>query len=363
MKKPYIQKMGLALASFAIGLLCLSSAGAVEIKLGGQVNQMVMWADDGSEDNFYITDNDNSSTRFNFVGEEDFGPVRAGLRIEFEAQRNASNKLYMEQEDDGDFEFNDRWFNVYFNTAFGKIELGKGDGAANGTAEVDLSGTSVINYSEINATAGGFIWKNSDGTAFRDNGTAGSPDYLTVGDTRSNLDGLSRNERLRYNTPVFGGFTAATSFTNGKAWELAGRYDGEFAGQKLGVAIGYVDGADRSDYTQLSGSVSWLAPFGLNLTGAYGLRDFEDDDVEDATNMYAKVGYKWSIHAVSAEYGVTADLSQEDDESSNWGLAYVVTPWSAVEFYGSYRIYMLEVDGVDNPDDINQFMAGTRIKF
>jgi hypothetical protein len=75
------------------------------------------------------------------------------------------------------------------------------------------------------------------------------------------------------------------------------------------------------------------------------------------------VGYKWDIHAVSVEYGMTEDLSVNDDESSNYGVAYVINPWKPVEFYASYRIYMLEVEAGDDPEDIQQAMVGTRIKF
>ncbi len=353
----------LFLAVLSIVMMWGGSAAALDVELGGQVNHMVMFADDGDEDNSFIADNDNSSTRFKISGEEDFGNVKTGFKIELEAQRNASNRLTMDQVDDGDFEFNERWLEAYFTGDFGSVEIGKGDGAANGTTEVDLSGTSVINFSDINATAKSFIWKNSDGSAFRNQGGEEDPDYLNVGDTRDNFDGLSRNERVRYNTPDFGGIMASLSLTNGEAFEVAGNYDGEIAGQKLGVALGYIDGGDRKAYSQYGGSISWLAPFGLNLTAAYGMRQYDEGDQEDPTNMYLKVGYKWSNHALSVEYGLTSDLAQEGDESSNYGLAYVVKPWKPVELYASYRMYMLETDDQQDPEDISQFMAGTRIKF
>lgn len=341
----------------------LTPAGAMEVKISGQINQMVLWTDDGDNSEVFITDNDNSSTRLNFAGEEDFGTFKTGFRVEVEAQRNASDQLVMEQEDDGEFEFNDRWLNVYFKGDFGTVELGKGDGAANNTTEVDLSGTKVINFAKVHSTAKSFLWIDDDGNPYRDNGEGGAPDYLTVGDTHSNLDGLGLNERLRYDTPSFGGFTASGSITNGSAWELAGTYANEFSGHQIEAAMGFVDGGDRQDYTQFGGSVSWLAPFGLNLTGAYGLRNYEESDTEDATNMYAKIGYKWSIHALSVEYGKSEHLDRKDDEASNWGVAYVVKPWGSVELYGSCRLYMLTAESGNDPNDINQVMAGTRIKF
>jgi hypothetical protein len=353
-----------AVAAVLVWAALMAPAQAFEASVSGQVNQLIMWADNGDESDFFIADNDNSSTRFRFRGSEDFERFKIGFRIELEAERNSSSKLDIPNTGDGDFNFNDRWLDAYFDTSFGKISIGKGDGAANGTSEIDLSGTSVITYSEINATAGDFI--------FLESGTKQKSD-ITVDDTRNNFDGLSRNERLRYDTPAFGGFSVAGSVTNGDAWELAGYYDSEFGDHKIAAAIGYVDTQDRgsSEFTQMGLSASWLMPFGLNLTAAYGTRNFEgetkDDRVadgksEDATNYYIKLGYKWSIHALSIEYGMTEDLDEKDDESSNYGVAYVVKPWKGVELYAAGRVYTLDRQGVDF-EDISQIMAGTRIKF
>ncbi|MFZ1985344.1 MAG: hypothetical protein WAU91_13080 [Desulfatitalea sp.] len=359
MKRTRIYSGIIALMATFMVLAVLTPAHALEAKLSGQVSQLAMWADDGDEDDFFVGDNDNSSTRFRFTGEEAFGAVKAGFQIELEAQKYASNKMSMaEGVDDSDESFNvdDRIMNVYFDTQVGKFEIGQGDGAANGTSEVDLSGTSVITYSDVTATAGAFQWKDSDGELFGG----------TIGATRNNLDGLSRNQRLRYNTPTFGGFYAAGSVTNDEGWELAGWYSAEIYG-KLAAGIGYVDSGDRyieddADFTQLAGSVSWLLPMGLNFTAALGERDYEDDDLEDGMNYYLKVGYKWSIHAVSVEYGMTEDLMVENLESSHYGAAYVINPWKPVEFFAAYRNYMADLDG-DEPEDIQQIMAGTRIKF
>jgi len=348
---------------FVIALVASSAlvtpTHAFEAKVSGQVNQMVMWADNGEDSEFFITDNDNSSTRFRFTGEEKFEALAVGFKMEMEAERNSSSKVNIaegdDKSDDGDFNFNDRKLEAYFKGGFGTFSIGKGDGAANGTSEMDLSGTSVIMYSGVNDTAADIQFVDKD---------TGLQSGIRVDATRSNFDGLSRNERVRYDTPSFGGFSAAASMTNGDAWELAGRYSGKFADHKIAAAIGYIDTQDRdtTERTQYGLSASWLMPFGLNLTAAYGLADFEEEGREDATNYYIKLGYKWGIHAVAVEYGMTEDLAQEDDESDNYGVAYVVKPWKGVELYASGRVYSLDRDDADF-EDISQVMAGTRIKF
>ena len=337
---------------------------AFEANVSGQVNQLVMFADDGKDSDVFIGDNDNSSTRFRFTANEKFETFTAGTKIELEAQRNASNTFTLPNTDDGGFEFNDRWMELFFDTEFGKFSLGKGDGAANNTSETDLSGTSVIMYAGVNDTAGGFKFVNKDTDT----------QEVEIGDTRSQFDGLSRNERFRYDTPNFAGFNLAGSVTNGGAWELGVFYASEFGGHKIAASAGYADTVDRdsSEFTQLGVSASWLAPFGLNLTGAYGTRMYQGDtktDREangqstDANNYYMKIGYKLAkIHAFAVEYGITQDLAEKDDKSSNYGFAYVITPWSGVEFYAAVRQYMLDRDGEDYKD-FSQIMGGTRIKF
>jgi len=332
---------------------------AMEAKLSGQINQMAMYADDGVESDFFITDNDASSTRVRIDASETFGKIKAGIRFEIEAQRNASNKVTINQTDDGSFEWNDRWLNVYFGTSVGTFEIGKGNSAANETTEVDLSGTSLITYSDISTTGGSLVWRNSDGTGFRGG--------IDIGDTRTNFDGaLSRTQRLRYNTPKFAGFTLSGAVSNGGAWDASVWYSAELYG-KLAGAIGYTNTARKGSYNQLAGSISWLAPFGLSITAACGQRDLESNEVaagkDDPSGYYFKVGYKTGIHAVSVEYGMTEDLHTNGDESSNYGIGYVVKPWKPVEFYAGYRLYKLEVSTGSDPEDIQVAAAGTRIKF
>ena len=84
---------GLALLTLLLIFSTLTPALAMEAKLSGQINQMAMWADDGVEDGFFITDNDASSTRARIDASENFGNIKAGIRLEIEAQRNASNKV------------------------------------------------------------------------------------------------------------------------------------------------------------------------------------------------------------------------------------------------------------------------------
>ncbi|WP_419661447.1 porin [Desulfosarcina variabilis] len=363
-------------AAAALVLMNTGISQAVEVKLSGQINRAVMWADDGNESEFFHVDNDNSSTRFRFKGSQEVTPsIEVGVVWENEFQSTPSNKVYIGQQDDGsDENLAQRKLEAYFDMPFGKISIGQGDGAANGTSEEDLSGTSVVMYCGVADTGGSLLFRDSN-----------NQEIAKISATRDTFDGLSRNDRVRYDTPEFGGLSFSGSMTNGDAWEVAARFANEFGGLgEIAAAVGYVDTADREDpeYTQMGASLSWLHSSGFNITASYGTID-EDDADTDPVNYYGKIGYKFGMHAIAVEYGMTEDLDQKNDESSNYGVAYVISPWKGIEFYGTYRLYMLDGDGREMEDDegntivdesgnailtgdaedISVVMIGTRVKF
>jgi len=348
-----LKKFGLlSTITICLVVLIVAPVYAVSFKISGQINRAVEHVDNGVDSEWFHVDNDASSTRFRFVGSEEIGHgMTAGIVWESQFESNSSADIDVGQNSDGTSSFTERKLEAYFSGTWGKATIGQGDGAANGTAEVDLSGTSVVTYAGVNDMAGSVTFVDSSGAGI-----------TTIGSTRSQFDGLSRNDRLRYDSPKLGPVTLSTSVTNGDAWELAARAATEMEGLgKIAAAIGYVDGQDRVPYEQFDGSVSFLHDTGVNLTLSYGSRD-RDNRSEDATNYYVKLGYKQGKHAVSVEWGQTDDLEIDGDESSNYGAGYVFNLHKGIELYAGYRLYELDRPG-DSPEDISVFMAGTRVKF
>ena len=333
-------------------VLLASPVYAVSFKISGQVNRAVEYVDNGDDSDLFHVDNDASSTRFRFVGSEEIGHgITAGFVWESQFESNSSADIDVGQDSDGSSSFTERKLEAYFSGSWGKVSIGQGDGAANNTSEVDLSGTAVINYSDVAVMAGSVNFVDSSGAPVAE-----------IGDTRNNFDGLSRNDRLRYDSPKLGPVTLSASATNGDAWELAAALSTEMEGfGKIAAAIGYVDGKDRADYEQVGGSISFLHDSGINLTLAYGMRDF-DNRSEEAENYYIKIGYTRGKHAVSVDWGQTDDLAVDGDESSSYGAGYVYNIYKGIELYAGYRLYDLDRSGVST-EDINVFMAGTRVKF
>jgi len=208
-------------------------------------------------------------------------------------------------------------------------------------------------YSDIGTTAAGVTFVDSTGAS-----------VATVGSVHANFDGLSRNDRLRYDSPKLGPVILSASATNGDAWELAARVTTELENiGKIAAAIGYVDSQDRStpEFDQIGASISWLHDTGVNLTLVYGVRD-PDGGIE-AENYYAKLGYKRGKHAVSVEWGQTDDLAAAGDEANSYGAGYVFNVYKGIELYAGYRLYELDRSSGLSIEDINILMAGTRVKF
>jgi predicted porin len=363
MKK--FSRLGIFTLTMAITiLLILPAAQAVDFKISGQINRAVLWGDNGNEDDVKFVDNDNSSTRFRFTGSNDFDEVwKVGIVWEVQMESNSSADTGIDIGQNGDVggtSFTERKIEFYVDHKnLGRVWLGQGDTASNGTSEVDLSGTDVVNYSSIEDMNGGFNFRDDDDNII-----------TSIGSAYNNFDGFSRRDRIRYDTPKFGPVYFSAGYMNGQSYDFAGRFAYEWEGfGKLAAAASLLPAeTQRDNYIQYSGSISFLHSSGLNITGSYGLRDFNGPE-DDAWNAYGKLGYKFGKWAFSADYTYSENVGAEDDEATSIGVAAVWNVWESIQFYGSYRWNDLDRDaaqrpaGVGNAESINSVMIGGRVKF
>jgi len=155
---------------------------------------------------FYV-DIDNSSTRIGIEGKASVTKeLSLGSKIEVQFESNSTASVNQTSNNGvGTNTFTNRKLEIYgAGEHFGKINIGQGSTASDGTAEVDFSETAIIAYSAIQDMAAGFLFRNSQ---------TGSLTSITIGDTYSQLDGLGPNDQIRYDTPVLlGGYSLSTSF-------------------------------------------------------------------------------------------------------------------------------------------------------
>ena len=334
-------------------------AEGLEVKISGQLNRAIMGVDDGFDSEAFHVDNDNSSTCFRFVGSADVAPgIRAGILWEVEYQSNPSNLVtFAERDSPTDTSLDERHIDLYFDTRWGKLSLGQGDGAANSGLEVDLSGTVVAQYSGTSFIGGAI--------AFR---TAAGGSGPTIVQTTNHQDFEGRYDRLRYDTPALAGFTLSGSHGvkdgNRDVGEVALRYSADLGalGRVAGALGQSVEDAAPGgiDDEVLGGSVSWLHGSGFNATLASSERELAPG--RDGTFHYVKLGYRFGKHAFSADYALAEDQAATGDEARMAGLAYVYAPVSWLELYGAIKRHEFERPGADF-EDIDIAMAGTRVKF
>ncbi len=367
-------------ALMAVGIAAQAQAPALKATISGQVNRALMAVDDGGQSDTFFVDNDNSSTRFRFVGSADISRgLKAGILWEVEFQGNDSNLVSMTARDTASPTFGERHTAAFVDTTWGKLTLGQTDGAANGGVEVDLSGTSVAHYAGNTDIAGGFRFRTS----------AGALTGPTIAQSSNQQDFESRYDLVRYDTPVFGGFrvagsvgtkstftttstvaaapgpvTTTTTTVSSDVKELALWYSGNLGGfGRLAGAFGWSQkdvGASGEDEIT-GGSISWLHGSGFNAT--FGRTERDDTAVtRERKFTYVKLGYKASKHAVSVDYGRGEDQAATGDEADFYGVGYVWTPVPWAEFYGLLKRHTLDRPGASF-QDIDVAMIGTRIRF
>ena len=345
----------------------------LSLQIYGQVNRGGLFADDGDSSDYYFVDNDNSSSRFGFLGESKVNDdITVGTRMEFEYQSNPSNTVNQDDKNPDGESFDDRWVDAQITSErFGKLYIGKGSTASDNTSEIDLSGTAVVGYSSIADMSGGIRFYDDDSNTLS---------TTNIGDVFSNFDGLSRRNRIRYDSPSFAGFklmASALSDGGDVALSYAAKWGENW---KFAAAAAYANPTAVSDETdnQYNGSASILHSSGLNLTVAGGYRDLENnltnpdgsDRDDDPTFYYAKLGYRANFFDAgetrfSVDYSRNEDVDQDRDDANTVGVQIVqdMPDWG-MEYYLGYRWHELNRgEGTTDFDDINAVMSGVRMKF
>jgi hypothetical protein len=335
-------------------------------KFYGQFNLGYLSYDDGSKTTSRLVDNANSNSRVGFWLEF---PFQNDTTLKFNAEAAVgffqSNRLTEEGIESSDWydwdESYIRKFELSYVTPYGTFWAGQGSMATDGVAEVDFSGTTVIGYSDYSAVAGGFAFREADGTLSK----------ITVGKVFTNLEG-SRRFRLRYDTPEFNGFTLSIAggddvivSSDKTYYDIAARYSGKVGEVKLGAALGYnvTEETGKDNVENLMGSFGVLhEPTGINGTFAIG------SVTDGGEYYYIKAGWIGDLVAVGStafamEYFDSNEIGVTDGGGTSWGLMAVqkLDDYDS-EIYLGYREYELTQTGTEYQDSTSVFIGG-RWKF
>jgi len=340
----------------------VTSAGGERTKLSisGWVNRAVNIVDDGKDTDAYFVDNDNAESRVNFAGTAKVtDDLTLGSMIELTIAPNKASNVNQEDQD-VDNVFEQRITEATLDSKrFGKLSLGKGFSAAYGSASRDLSRTSVISYVTVADTAGGMLFRQKDDDTLTN---------LPINVAFQSFDGLSRVNRVRYDTPAYHGFRLSAAAVSDQRYDTALWWGGQGYGFKAIGAVGLADPNRDDTGLQYDGSFSLLhEDTGLNLTLSTGLQ--ERDNQSDAGNLYGKLGwltrfFSFGETAFGVDYTRTQNQPTENDDGYSIGAAAVqFFEEYGTEIYGLYRLYSLDRDVEPDVHDISVVSIGARVKF
>ena len=341
------------------------------VRWWAQVNRAALYADNGAESEWFHVDNDSMPSRFGVAGDyrpDAWAGWTFGGQIELGFKSDNSAEVAFGGPDP-EFKVDGRKIEAYAkNKKYGALAVGQGDMASNGTAEEDLSGTYVAAYSQVRFAAAGLTFA-SRGTeplpaAEDPAGPVVPPRAPTVKDVFDNFDGLHRDDRIRYDAPVWRGFGASASIAGEEHFDVALRHSAEMGRHKLASAVAVARKGAGVDQYSASGSV--LLGCGWNFTAAVGGQNA--DGPLSPLSVYGKIGYKFDWFSAGAtmlavDYSRNGEISRADDVAESYAAVVVqrIDPFHA-ELYATARNYVLDREGA-NYDDLFVFLAGVKVAF
>ncbi len=388
-RKSYSIGMAGSLAAAAF-IVAVPSAQALSFKISGQVNRAIIGATNGKSAGVGFVDNHSSDSRFGFSGSQKVDPnLSVGFQWVEGLGANQSSHFDIHNSAGGPG-LQNRQANVYIKGPYGKLTLGKTDGAANSTSKVDLSGTTDL--------GGGTPVHDYFGNITMLNGNGKSA--VKIKQVYNSYDALSRVNTIRYDSPSYKGLKLAASFDQGRAVEISPKYKHQFNnGVKVAAALDYVNSGQRNkdvrpnghyknnfnsnaQFNEYGGSASMLLPNGLNFTVQYKRRSYSNTYYQSTGSYYPSkgiytankenhsqtffggVGYIYGKNHVQLFYGQTDNAYNSSSVSRNYGVAYVYDLMKSVNMYAAYHHvsanHLHIANGVKN---VNILFTGFRIKF
>jgi hypothetical protein len=357
-----LEKRVKALEKAGAGKSVSRSKKTMKLTVSGHLNRMVQLVDNGVNSEVRHTTNQQSRSRVRWVGTGKLtDDISVKTLIEFgNADAISSGQSVQAAEVNGGT-FDTRHIDLQLTSkSMGKLYLGHGSDAADASmGSTDLSGTLVAlsGGGDEDLTFGGENFVNAAGTVILRSGAA-SDEY----------DG-TREDRIRYDTPSFGGFKGMISHANDDTVAFGMRYGGSFSGLKVKAHVSRINNEANAQRDVTSAAVGILLPMGLSVQVAAGERDLDTTGREDPTMMFYRVGYRFKGSEMgetrlAISYSENEDLALDGDklQTTSVAIVQIIEPLGS-ELFASYNNVDLERTGVVGIEDIDVFSVGMRVKF
>ncbi|MGI9401415.1 MAG: porin [Rhizobiaceae bacterium] len=265
----------------------------VSLKISGHINRVLMFWDDGDEQDVYAVDNGGGGSRWRFTGSATIRPGwSAGYNFEWQytsATTDGSNQVSLNSRNVGGLVLrNAAWYMKW--DKFGRVWLGQYSSATDNLIYMNIVGEGCLGQTcgELYHAPGMFLVRpgvTGNGRLIR--GTS-------WGQFQPNFDRANRHDLIRYDTPSIWGCVFSASWGENDIWDTAVRCKKELNSVKIIFGIGYIErngneagesrthllgvpGASRATHERdfiAAGSILH-DPTGLYLNVSYAKREFD----------------------------------------------------------------------------------------
>ncbi len=297
------------------------AAQAVDFTISGHVNRALFVTDSDRGTEAAVANNGGSSTRVRANGSTELMDGNTvGIQLEYEEKGSSVNL---------------RHANVQLGGPFGKVTLGQGSEAGDGSAYSDTTGVFGIGHG------------------------AGTGAGFSLGKYFGSLDAGGRVNMVRYDSPNLGPVGAAVSVANED--RLSGRLklSSEFSGTSFGAQLATLQ--MPKDESILGASFGATMASGLTISGAWAKGK---EMPTDPSYFQVELGYKFGNTGVAASWYNSEDFVTTGSEGTAIGIgARHTLPKAGAELYAAAQNYdVKETSGAKSKDE-TVFVVGTRVKF
>ena len=298
------------------------AAQAVDFTISGHVNRALVVVDNDAGTDAQVLNNTSSSTRVRWTGSSEMmDGTSVGIQVEYQEIADGSLGL--------------RHANVSYGGEFGKVTIGQGSEAGDGSAYSDPSGVFGIGHGQ-------------------EKGSSGLGGYF------GSLDAGTRTNMIRYDTPAIGPVSAALSVGNGDRISGKLALGTEFSGTSFSAQIATLH--EKGDPATIGASFGVSMASGLTISGAWAKG--EDMGGTDPSYFQSSIGYKFGDSAVAASWYDSEDFNTEGSGGTAIGVGVNHNlPKVGAQVYVAVQNY--DVDHGDDrmDEDDTVFVVGTRVKF
>jgi hypothetical protein len=240
----------------------------VSLQVYGQVNQMVLFWDDGGMNDVFIASNDVSQDRFGFRGSAKIdSDWSAGYVIEIGVKTAATGDLSQfadvseasllfanpdnaSGDDLGSSGGALRHAYWYIDSkSLGRLTVGQTDTPSSSTFTLTLANMVAVEADPTNM-----------GASFRIRGDGGDlSNVFWLNLMHPTQGSVSRQSEIMYTSPEFAGFQFKAAWGEDDFWAVSLQYAGEFSGFRLAAKVAYLEATDAGQVGTATGQVTGTA--------------------------------------------------------------------------------------------------------